>query len=307
MHNFFKLFLVLLFALILKIGDATADTAPPDNCEVRPYDRGRLWQVSKSDIPASYIFGTMHSKDPRILYLPGIIMQAFINSSVIILETSLNEKKLEESRAIMFGSPPYSLKQHLGEERFNRLNELTSLYGFNEQSLDRLKIWAAAAIISQPPQPRHSGEKALTLLDRELEKSAYQQKKSVYPLESMLEQLTLFDQLDVSAQTEYLDEAMRDFPNQEKEIARISNYYLAGRTGWIFCVLEEGLKNVSQSLAHFMKEDLISDRNSKMVQRMLPLIEKGGAFVAIGALHLPGDEGIIARLKKQGYKIERKF
>jgi uncharacterized protein YbaP (TraB family) len=48
---------------------------------------------------------------------------------------------------------------------------------------------------------------------------------------------------------------------------------------------------------------LLIDRNYTMVERMQPILENGDAFIAIGAMHLPGDEGILSLLAKNNYKI----
>ena len=48
---------------------------------------------------------------------------------------------------------------------------------------------------------------------------------------------------------------------------------------------------------------LIFQRNEKMVQRMKPLLEKIDAFIAVGAMHLPGEKGVLALLEKQGYEV----
>ena len=40
-----------------------------------------------------------------------------------------------------------------------------------------------------------------------------------------------------------------------------------------------------------------------MVERILPYLERGGAFVAVGALHLPGDDGILSLLEKRGIRV----
>jgi hypothetical protein len=50
-----------------------------------------------------------------------------------------------------------------------------------------------------------------------------------------------------------------------------------------------------------IREGLITQRNVRMAERSLPLLETGGAFVAIGATHLPGNEGVIALLEKSGF------
>jgi len=235
------------------------------------------------------------------------VMQAFTNSTFFVLETSLKDETISKSQAAMFGGQGYSLHREIGDSRFDQLIKLVIPYGIPVQVLDRFKIWAAATIISQPPQPKNPNKAALTLLDRELEKSARQMQKTVIPLETMEEQLAVFDQMPKNLQVEFLDQTMKEHPNLDEEIERLSAHYLTGNTGWIFCDLEITLKEVSAGLSSIMTETLINDRNLTMVNRMMPTLEKGRSFIAVGALHLPGEKGILSLLHAKGFQIRRKF
>jgi len=293
--------------LILFVSPALAASTQPDNCEARPYDHGKLWEVSKKGSPTSYVFGTMHSKDPRILYLPGIVMKAFNRSFQLVVETTLSQKSIQESRALMFAPHGQTLEQSTGKERFKKLREIAANYGIPTPVLQRFKIWAAASILSQPPQPKSKHAAQLTLLDRELEKMAHKMGKPVFALEKAIEQLGLFDRLSKEVQLEFLDQAIKEYPNLEMELENLTAHYLAGRTGWIFCEMEESLKSLSPELNDFMTNKLIKQRNHHMAERMLPKLNSKATFVAIGALHLPGQEGVLSLLEKNGYKIRRRF
>ncbi|MCF8466602.1 MAG: TraB/GumN family protein [Sneathiella sp.] len=259
------------------------------------------------NVVPSYIFGTMHSKDPRILHLPGAIMQAFMGSDTAIFETSLKNDELAASRDLMMLPTGKSLKAVIGEDRFAELVVLAAPYGMNAATLDRFKIWAAAAIISQPPPSHQQGAHPLTLLDKELEKSAYQSGKKVVALESNREQLDIFNGMPEAVQLEYLDQSMMENKELDAELETITSYYLSGNTGWIACDLEEALNHASPELNKIMTTELIEERNRRMVKRMVPELEKGNAFVGVGALHLPGTVGVLSLLKERGYSIERKY
>ena len=53
----------------------------------------------------------------------------------------------------------------------------------------------------------------------------------------------------------------------------------------------------------FMNE-LLDKRNIRMVERMQEFLKQGNAFIAIGALHLPGKAGVLHLLEQQGYKVQ---
>lgn len=295
------------FYCLLPPSQPAAKSTGPENCVERPFDKGKLWRISRDNTPPSYVFGTMHSKDPRILQLPGIIMQAFTRSQTAVFETSLKNENLSESQAFMLLPQGQQLITKIGADRFAALRKMMAPYGMTADSLNRVKIWAAAAILSQPPPSRQKNAPQMTLLDKELEKSARQSGKEVIALETNLEQLSLFDNASFDVQLEYLDQAMADHATLEAEIEVMTDYYLRGHTGWIACDLEEALNSASAGLTALMTQKLIDERNARMVRRMIPVLERGGAFVGVGALHLPGEKGILSLLQQEGYTVERKY
>ena len=52
---------------------------------------------------------------------------------------------------------------------------------------------------------------------------------------------------------------------------------------------------------------LLYDRNTRMLERMQPQLKAGNSFVAVGALHLYGDKGLLAQLAREGYKVTRVY
>ncbi|MEH6546022.1 MAG: TraB/GumN family protein [Sneathiella sp.] len=299
--------LIALSLVSISSQNVAAKVDAPENCETRPFDKGRLWKVSLEGTPPSYIFGTMHSKDPRILHLPGVIMQAFNSSNTAVFETSLKNEDMARSRAMMLLPQGQNLRAKIGPERFKKLAEIAAPYGLDAQTLNRVKIWAAAAIISQPPPTLNDNAPKMALLDKELEKTAINAGKIVLALETNKEQLNVFDTTSEEVQLEYLDQSILEHGRLDEELETITSYYLSGNTGWIACDLEETLATASKGLNYMMTEKLVDARNRRMVERMLPTLKQGNVFVGIGALHLPGENGILALLQAKGYSIEKKY
>ncbi|MBB1249552.1 TraB/GumN family protein [Rhizobium sp. G21] len=55
------------------------------------------------------------------------------------------------------------------------------------------------------------------------------------------------------------------------------------------------------------EEKLITIRNHHMADRGAPILEKGNVFMAVGALHLIGDEGLVELMRKKGYTATPMF
>ena len=61
-----------------------------------------------------------------------------------------------------------------------------------------------------------------------------------------------------------------------------------------------------QLVARFTNK-LITRRNHRMAERMQSRLRSGGRFIAVGALHLPGRDGLLRLLSQQGYTLTRVY
>jgi len=68
-----------------------------------------------------------------------------------------------------------------------------------------------------------------------------------------------------------------------------------------------GLDDTADALNEAFLERVLFLRNGRMTETILPRLQSGGAFVAVGALHLYGDRGVLARLREKGYRITRVY
>ena len=50
---------------------------------------------------------------------------------------------------------------------------------------------------------------------------------------------------------------------------------------------------------------LLQDRNAIMAERAAPLLASGGAFIAVGALHLAGKTGLVEQFRADGYTVTK--
>ena len=300
----------IILAITVILGVSLPQTTHADfveTCAARDFDHGKLWEIRKDKGSKSYIFGTMHSKDSRILHLPGVVMQALNRSNVFMMETTLSQKAMSQIQAMMLAPAGENISAQLSPERIDQLKPIIAEYDMPIEVVTRFKIWATASIISQPPSSRMQKGEQLKLLDRELEKLARGQGKSVIALELATDQLNIFDDLSKAAQLELLDSAIKDNAELDVEIEKLTQHYLRGETGWFFCNMEDDLKAASPEIRDFVLNKLIINRNHHMAKGIAAQISNASGFVAIGALHLPGKQGVLKLLENEGFSIRRRF
>jgi len=73
--------------------------------------------------------------------------------------------------------------------------------------------------------------------------------------------------------------------------------------GRLLAISEASMQAGDQRLADDFQRRLVDDRNQHMAERVQPYLRQGKAFVAVGALHLPGKTGLLERLQQQGYTV----
>jgi uncharacterized protein len=105
---------------------------------------------------------------------------------------------------------------------------------------------------------------------------------------------------------EGLVETLRLGDRVEDVMETMVRLYIDGQTGMFWPFFEAALPSEGGDQEGFaaFQEALIDVRNRTMAEGAAPLIEKGGAFIAVGALHLPGKDGLVELLRQQGFRVE---
>jgi uncharacterized protein YbaP (TraB family) len=122
-------------------------------------------------------------------------------------------------------------------------------------------------------------------------------------LETVEEQLDAFTGYSDREQIDMLMLTLASIAEIDGYYARMKAAYLADDMAALQTLADEGFALMEPSLARRHEKKLVIDRNHRMAKRLAPLLEQGGAFVAIGALHLPGEDGVLNLLAAQGYRV----
>jgi hypothetical protein len=133
------------------------------------------------------------------------------------------------------------------------------------------------------------------------------QGKPIHQLETGTEQIALFNELPEADQLALLESAIRDNARIETLFEDLTARYLARDVGGIHRDMIQQSKSMDEQLIKMFLLRFNEERNRTMVQRMAARLGEGGAFVAIGALHLPGETGLLSLLADQGYRITRVY
>lgn len=259
--------------------------------------QGLLWKIEKAGVKPSYLLGTMHSEDPTIVAMPKPVMSALEASSLVSLEMVMDPKSMDSlSNAMQITSEP-ELPEVIGKDLYRQLVQAMSEQGVPEHILRGMKPWAVATTLMVPKS--NTG----LFLDRVLYLEALAKGKTVEGLETAAEQVAVFEGLDQADQVQLVKEALKAYPTLEQMYAELRDAYLKHDLQALVALNDAKLKDSDPAFVQRINTRLIIDRNLRMVERMQAGLTSGNTFFAVGALHLPGDQGILQQLRKQGYQV----
>jgi uncharacterized protein YbaP (TraB family) len=262
---------------------------------------GLLWEVSGEGAEPAYLFGTIHSEAPGVLQLAEPVQQAFEASQAVVLEMLLDVDAMMYSSTAMLMMDGRSLSDIVGQPLFSQISRAIQSRGIPEVVLDRMQPWAAAVTLSMPAP--ETGQ----VLDAMLYQNALQQGKQVYGLETVQEQLHVFESMSGADQIALLKDAVENFPDIDAMHAELLAAYKQRDLNGLMAISEASMQQGDQRLADEFQQHLIVDRNHRMAERMQQYLQQGKVFIAVGALHLPGAEGLLNLLEQQGYTIRRLY
>ncbi len=252
-----------------------------------------LWKISGNGLAScSYLFGTMHIGDKKILNFKKSVLSAFkscqvyamelnpdeVNPMALLEEMKLKKGKLED----LFTAEEWKKLDDYFHEKFK-----TPLSTFNEFS----PFYVHSLIVQA-----RIGSKANQAVDMYLYDQARQCGMGVVGIETLDEQLAAVNNLPVDDQKQLLLDAIdQDF---EAVINEMIKLYKKSDL--------DGLQKMSfeEDYGVEFETNIITDRNRVMAERIISMIRKQSTFVGVGALHLPGGEGLIQLLQNAGFTVE---
>ena len=258
---------------------------------------GILWQIEKQGIKPSYLLGTVHSDDSRIVNIPRPVLLKLRAADSFAAELKMDRFTAHETRRLMLLPHGQTLESIIGAARYKSCVRLLERYGIPESSVQQMKPWAVIVTLSMP-QGR-GGE----VLDQRLYREAEILGKQVFGLETGKEQVATLESFSLPEQLEILDDAIRDVDRLPAMFDEIVHYYLKRDLAGLERISEKYMLQGNRAIARQFRNRILIDRNYRMLRRMKPRLMQGNSFIAVGALHLPGEEGLLRLLEKEGYKV----
>lgn len=254
-----------------------------------------LWKIEGDSIDQpSYLFGTIHMIPKKEYFFPNYMKDAFKSCEQLIMEINLNEVSLKDQLSVAStffldkNIDQYVSKNKLADYR-TYLQDTLKMKAKKVDKLFLMKPFYASSLIYKKAIGKFKA------YEKELNKMATKQKMSVSGLETFREQINIINSLSVKDQ----------FESTPYSSVLINEYYK---------LLEDYKKQNLSVFWTMMQEEsedvlneLLINRNKRWIPKIEMSIREKPAFIAVGAAHLAGPEGVIELLKKQGYQVTPVF
>ena len=257
-----------------------------------------LWTVETPEGELNWLLGTIHSEDPRVLDFPPALEQVLNDADRVALELIPDQAMLNELNQAMNLPNGKSLKDLIEPELYRRVVEKLADYGMTEPAVKRLRPWAAAMTLSLPVP--ETG----IFMDLALAFSAASRGTEIASLETLDEQLKFLTSMGADAHLAMLESALNDYAEGRVLFEALITAYVERDLRRLKELSERELAAMGEEVREHFQTVGLNQRNRRMVERAAPLLDQGGTLVAVGALHLPGETGLVALLKDQGYRVE---
>jgi uncharacterized protein YbaP (TraB family) len=293
--------IVLWLALAL----ALAAPQPAACAEALLHGHGLLWKIEGGGVAPSYLFGTIHLRDTRVTTLPGPVADAIAATRSLSIEVLLNAAAKVRTMGRMMITEGPKLDEIVGAALFDRVVDAAAPYGLNRNVVRHMKPWAMWLLLGLPPEEMKGG--SAMPLDQALQAEAMRRGKPVYGLETIDEQLDSVAGFTEHEHIALLASAVDDRPGVEAMIEDMTRLYLARDIASIYDLMTTQSWDIERAVIDSVMERLIDFRNLRMTERMIARLDEGAAFVAVGAMHLPGERGMLHLLEQRGYTVSRVY
>ena len=255
-------------------------------------DRGLLWKIESDNAPASYLFGTIHTDDARVTDFSPRLREALDESQTFMMEV------LPPRDMTLIFMKQGSLQNLLTPQELEEVKRLADMHSIGADVALRMKPWLLASIFSLPRAQSPFTQDAL------LYGMAGSSGKQIMGLESPEAHFGALDSLSDAEQLALLRLSLaQSVEEKEEAFEAVVQAYLDKEVGKIAAQDEKWLGGLSPELWSKVKTLLLDHRNANMADGIVNQMNKSRVFVAVGAAHLPGEGGLIERLRKAGYRL----
>lgn len=257
-----------------------------------------LWRIEKTEGSPSYLFGTIHVKANFAFDNLTPVLEALYACQAFAAELSLDEATHHPHLATAaLATPENHLPTVLSPNKYTKIRAvLKRATQIDIANLVHLRPMLIMNIIDEAFMPAGSRSEAL---DAFLWNKAKSKQKNIYGLETIQSQAGIMENMNAKMEVSAFLNQVKNIAQSRRHIKKTIKWYAEGDIWQLY-------HSTHRSLGKW-RNVLLIKRNQTMANRIIDLSEDQTVFAAVGAAHLAGKEGILALLKRKGYRIRPVF
>jgi uncharacterized protein YbaP (TraB family) len=260
-------------------------------------EKSLLWKISGKGLEKpSYLFGTIHLMCPQDIKITETMKSAMAASNQLILELDMDEPGImqEMMRASMMQDGT-TLKSLLSDEDYQLLEKfMQDSLGMPLQAMGAMKPMLLSTVTMLPVLKCQPGSYEMSLVQ-----AAQNEGKEILGLETVADQIAVFDAIPLEEQSAYLVKSVREYGETAAETREMIRLYQEENISGLYAIIHESMAEMEGA-----EEALLHERNRKWIPQMEKMAKEKPSFFAVGAGHLAGPQGVIMLLKEAGYRVE---
>ncbi len=267
---------------------------------IAPLRAQLLWEISGEGLEQpSYLFGTIHIQDGRVFQFSDSVFIAMNSCEVFASEIELgNSNALALSQHFLLPADS-TLRDIYTPEEYMQIKEAVEEHTNQSMAIvDHLKPIAVIGLLTISDSV--AGNAPPVAMDIFLFQEASKRDKLTVGIETVEEQMAVLDLMPKEALLDHIDQLGEADPLYD----RLINAYRHEELDTLHQLIASEMDSAPDSTANAFYDALMPLRNHKMATRIAKLIEQRSAFVAIGAGHLAGNDGVVNLLRENGFTVK---
>ncbi|SIT91741.1 TraB/GumN family protein [Pontibacter indicus] len=303
---------ILLVALLLsptlsqaqKVKSKSAKAKTTAQAQPTATAKSLLWEISGNGLKQpSYLYGTYHLLNSSYLDTQPEVMKRFTESRGLVVETEIDSAKMMQMGALMV-MPDNKLSNLLSKEDYALVNEeMKKQFGFELSMADQMKPMTLMLMLSMKDYQSMEVLKNYTgePLDMYFANQNKKNNKKVSTLETMEQQFSLlYNHYPLDKQAEQLVAYIKNKGMAVELSNKLVQLYFNKDLEGIWALSQEYNELTGGGDMAYMTDE----RNKDWMTKLPAIMKEQSTFIAVGAAHLPGENGLLQLLQRAGYTVK---
>ena len=266
-------------------------------------DKSLLWKVYGNGIKdTSFLYGTIHMIEKKDFVVSKILKSKLKKSEALVMEINLDldDKSKQFVRENALYPSGKSIKDFVNEEDYlffqSYLKDSLKMNGLKIKICEMMRpFYTQSLIMADQMKKTESYEKTFHKLAK---------KKENLGLETIQEQMTILAGGELQTQVnEFIKEMKKGKLDTDNEMAKLVQFYKNQDVQGLYNEMIASMEEEGGKMGGVTKEDFLDNRNKRWIPKLVQLMNTKTIFIAVGAGHLAGENGVIQLLRNQGYIV----